>query len=294
LARKLLVLNLTMRNQPTENLIAKTQPVPAGVRQIHAGRVNGRRGPTQGDAGREARAAERLDAAIRLAAWVAHNINNPLGAVCGNAQLLGRRLQRDITNPETLQAYMKYVDGIQGQAERCARIIAEMLSFSRHGEPEMRVIDVRGVIREAAELVRFAHPGVRIKVVAGESEDLSPVRADREWLMRVLFEILSNAVEASGAEPVRTGAQMVCRGGKHASQVQLTVEDSGPGIPDGVLPRIFDPFFSTREGSLGLGLTLALEMVRKMGGSLRVVDGEVPGCRFVVTFPAQERRDHGG
>jgi two-component system, NtrC family, sensor kinase len=228
-------------------------------------------------------AAERLEAAGRLAAWLAHQINNPLGAISGNAQLLARRLQRDISDPDELLQYLRYLDGIQGQTERCARITGEILNFARTGEPDLRRIDVRQVIGEAIELVSYAHPGSNI---AFDSSDILPeVCADREWMTRMVFELLSNAVESSAGAPVSVNVTIGPR------DVRISVRDLGPGIPDDVLPRIFDPFFSTRERARGLGLTLCLEMARRMGGSLHVERPDDGGSVFTAAIPAWGRRD---
>ena len=238
-----------------------------------------------GESTKEMLVAARLEAANRLAAWFAHHINNPLGAISGNAQLLARRLQRDVSDPNLLQDYMRYLDGIQSQTERCAGITAEMLNLTRPGDPELRALHVADVIREAIELIQYAHPDCRIVFDPDDKDALPKVMADKEWLSRVIFELLSNAVQALPGEPVNIEAKVVEARKGSGEHVRVDIRDCGPGIPEDVLPRIFDPFFSTRAKARGLGLTIGLEMMRKMGGSLRVARSERRGTIFTISIP---------
>jgi two-component system, NtrC family, sensor kinase len=232
-------------------------------------------------------AAERLEAAGRLAGWIAHQINNPLGAISGNAQLLARRLQRDIGDPETLRVYLGYLEAIQSHTERCARITGEALNFTRPGDPELRKVDLPEAVMEAADLVRYAYPNSRIMLALDNEPGISEVKADREWLTRIAFEILSNAAVVSEDRPISVN---ICAG---LSDVRVRISDSGPGIAEDVLPRIFDPFFSTRDEARGMGLTVSLEMTRKMGGSLKVERKKEGGCTFTAAFPIWGQRASG-
>jgi signal transduction histidine kinase len=273
-----------MKRQFTDNFNCyQIQEVPVSSRPDEDGQNRTRLGGVQS---RDLLAAQRLEAAGRLAAWVAHQINNPLGAISGNAQLLARRLQRDIRDPELLQDYLRYIEGIQSQTERCARITGEMLNFTRPGEPDLRAVDLSGLIRDAIELVGYAYPGCEIECDSDEWSDLPKASADSDWLIRMLFELLSNAVQASDRTPVFVSMQITSAG-----RVEIEIRDFGSGIDDGILLRIFDPFFSTREKSRGLGLTLCLEMSRKMGGDLRVAETSESGSVFVASLPVWGQRD---
>jgi len=240
-------------------------------------------------------ASERLDAAGRLAAWIAHQINNPLGAISGNAQLLARRLQRDIGDPEALGAYLSYLEAVQNQTERCARITAEALNFTQIGEPDPRRLSVPDVVSDAVELVRYGHPECCVNLSAPAASKCLETRADREWLTRAVFEVLANAVQASdfavatsdkpGSGPVEI-AVGVERKPRRPSEIRIGVSDSGPGIPEDVLPRIFDPFFSTKDDARGLGLTLALDMMLRMNGRVAVERTDETGSVVAVYIPA--------
>jgi len=290
LARKLLRLTLIMQQKPANNVISRGNQ---GIPRLSPSRGTRKsRQPLQVvRAPRESLATERLEAAGRLAGWLAHQINNPLGAISGNTQLLARRLQRDIGDPDALRAYLRHLEAIQSQIERCTRITAEVLSFTRPGEPDLRKTDVLEVIAEAVELVRYVHPDSRIAFDPGNSAELPEVRADGEWLARVMFEVLSNAAQACPKGPVTIEVEAVPDRRGRSSGVRIRVSDSGPGIADDVLPRIFDPFFSTRDKARGLGLTLSLEMMRKMGGALEVERSNSRGCVFTIGIPVWGRQN---
>jgi len=231
---------------------------------------------------------ERLEAAAKITGWVAHQINNPLASTLGNAQLLARRLQRDISDPDLLSEYMRYIDGIRDQVERCARITSEMLSMTRLGEPDMQPVDVFDQVCDSVELASCAFDGSNIALVPNGEQELPKARADSEWLSRVLFELLSNAVEASQGRQVSVRVGSVP--GPDGSVIEVEIEDCGTGIPANDLPRIFDPFFSTREEARGLGLTISLGMMRKMKGDLRLNKCDAGGCIFGLSIPAWRRR----
>lgn len=198
MARKLLSPALMMQRNPTNNVVdCRNRGVPsAGTTRDTRNSLLAKK------AALEFMASERLDAAGRLAAWIAHQINNPLGAISGNAQLLARRLQRDIGDPEALGAYMSYLEAVQNQTERCVRITAEALNFTQFGEPDPRRLSVLDVVSDAVELVRYGHPESCVNLSAPAASKCLETRADREWLTRAVFEVLANAVQASGSRPV--------------------------------------------------------------------------------------------
>jgi signal transduction histidine kinase len=256
------------------------------------GKLSTARTPSKlGGRKREVLAAERLEAAARLTAWVAHQINNPLGAISGSAQLLARCLERDIHDPDALKEYMRYLDAIRDQIERCARITGEMQSFTQSGEPDLRPVEIPSLLREAVDVITYAFPSSDVRLSPIGKPDLPRGKADREWISRILFELLSNAVEASDGRQVWIRAKAGKEFEGCPSNIHIEVVDSGKGIDAEVLPRIFDPFFSTREKARGLGLTLALEMVGKMGGSLQISKSNSSGSIFVVSIPAWGCKD---
>lgn len=286
MARKLLELTLMMQRNPSDNSIGYRNEGRQDLSTVKGASKPRRNREIEPDQ-MESLAAERLEAAGRLAAWIAHQINNPLGAVSGNAQLLARRLQRDISDPDALSAYLGYLEAIQSHTERCARITGEALNFTRPSDPELRKIDASEVISEAVDLVRYAYPDSRIMLVLDNQTGIPEVKADREWLTRVAFELLSNAAAVSKSGPVTAEVSA------DHSEVRVRISDSGPGIAEDLLPRVFDPFFSTREKARGMGLTVSLEMMRKMGGSLKIEKSDEQGSVLTIAIPVWGRKING-
>ncbi|MHB0912624.1 MAG: sensor histidine kinase [Armatimonadota bacterium] len=244
-------------------------------RELPAGR------PGMKDEMRELMSTARLEAGSQLAAWIAHQINNPLGSISGNAQLLARRIRQDIPDPNAAEKCLRYVSEIQGQTERCARVTGDMLDFTHVIEPNLNRIDIRDAIREGIELAKVSHPAMQVGIDTVNWSDLPPIRADKGWLVRAIFELVSNAAQASPRGFTHVDARAV----PGCNNAEIRVHDSGPGIPVDVLPRVFDPFFSTRGKSRGLGLTLSSEMLRKMGGGLHIEKSDRNGSIFAITIP---------
>jgi len=224
--------------------------------------------------------AERLEAAARMAGWLAHRINNPLGAISGNAQLLARRLARE--GGESAESYLRYTDAIQTETERSARITAELLDFTRPRDPVVASVNIGPVVEEAAELAGFGAGHGNVTIESDSFAGLPKARTDKELLVRVLYEVILNGMQAAGQEGTVTISTSLGDG------IDINVRDTGPGISPDVLPRVFDPFFSTREKARGLGLTAALTIVTELGGNVRVTDSGPTGAVVTTTIPADK------
>lgn len=278
---------LIMNPQPTDNLNSYIERAVSRAAEAHD---EAELRQVAADTASEVRAcmnAERLAAASRMAAWLAHQINNPLGTISGNAQLLARRLHRDFGEEADLPIYLRYVEGIQSQTERCALITGDLLGLTRPVNLELRRVDIRPVVREACQLARFGRGGREVTLGPGFEGEPPPVAADREALVRVVYEVVVNAVQAApegGAVSV-DAVKMPSRA-ERPRWIAIRVTDSGPGIPREILSRIFDPFFSTKEKARGLGLTTGLELMRQMRGTVRVEKTGPTGTAVAIRIPA--------
>lgn len=223
--------------------------------------------------------AEKLAAASRLAGWLAHKINNPLGAILGNAQLLARRLERDINDPEALEKYLKYTDGIQAQTERCAEITGELFNLTRPYEPGVTEHELSEIISDAVELAKYGRDGHEIDV---NVENIT-VKTDRELLVKVVYEVVANALHAV----TENGGSVAIDAEKIDDNLCITVRDTGLGMHDEVLTRAFDPFYSTREKAKGLGLTTSLSGIQQLGGTLEVAETGTEGTTIIITHPME-------
>jgi C4-dicarboxylate-specific signal transduction histidine kinase len=225
--------------------------------------------------------AEKLSAVGELASGVAHEINNPLTTILGQAHLL---LERS----EVTQHVRDRLKIISDEASRAARIVQNLLLFSRHYPPERRPCSLADQVRRVLELKAYQLEFDNVQVVT-DFEPCPPVSADENQLQQVVLNLVQNAHQAMALqrEPRVLTARVRILDGVAA----LEILDTGPGIPPEVLPRLFDPFFTTKppgEGS-GLGLSVSYGIVAEHKGKLRGenrADGR--GAVFTVELPIGE------
>jgi signal transduction histidine kinase len=219
---------------------------------------------------------ERLSAIGRVASGVGHELNNPLSAVLH----LTEDLRTDgARTPHEIEA----LDTIAEQARRCRTIVRDLLAFAQGQERRPERVEPRSVVASARAAVAASLRERKTRLEVDLAPDMPEMLADAAGLEQVLTTLIANAVYAAGH-----GGWVLVQGTKAEEGWRFSVEDGGPGIPADVLPRIFEPFFTTKpegDGS-GLGLAVALGIVRRQGGMIRVEPGgNGQGARFVVTIP---------
>ena len=221
---------------------------------------------------------EKLAALGQMLTGVAHELSNPLTTILGYAQRLILRKDAAGQSEEARQ--------IHQEAERASRILRQLLSHARETPPERRTLSLNQVVLRAMELRRFGLAAEKVNVEADLDPVLPPVRGDAGQLQQVLMNLLGNAQHA--LEQNGQGGTIRVRTRSEQGQVLLTVEDTGPGIPQAILARIFDPFFTTKPAGVGtgLGLSIALSIVREHGGQVRVASPPGKGAIFTVELPA--------
>jgi two-component system NtrC family sensor kinase len=226
--------------------------------------------------GRELASAERLAAIGRLAGGVAHEINNPLGGILAFAQIL----QRDDVTPEEQKEYLR---DIETSALRCKAIVESLMRFSRQAARlERCTLAINDVVRDAVRAVAAREPerahGLRLELGDG----LRPVLGDAGQLQQVVVNLIANALGGGRGGEVEIATLPA------VGAVEVRVADRGSGIADEDLPRLFDPFFTTRaEGKgAGLGLAVAYAIVQDHGGKISARNRPGGGAELVVTLPA--------
>src|SRR5438309_166844 len=228
--------------------------------------------------------SEKLAATGRLAASIAHEINNPLEAVQNALYLLQKELGEDAGK-------RPYLDIAARETQRMSRILRQMLGFYRQQET-MAVTDLNALVEEAGGLVakRLRERGVQIANQLDQG--LPRIRASADQLKQVLLNLLLNAADSmpkGGTITVTTqagaGAETEVFG---RDAVQIQVRDTGEGIPDELIAQIFEPFFSTKPGKgTGLGLWVSQGIVQSHGGTMRVRSRVGRGTTFMITLPVQ-------
>jgi C4-dicarboxylate-specific signal transduction histidine kinase len=223
--------------------------------------------------------SEKLATVGRLAAGVAHEVGNPLGAVCGYAELARSRLHGGGSTAEVAD----FLARIAAEAQRIDRIVRDLLDFARPADLRLEAVAlapvVEGAIRLAAMQPRARDVSVEVRI----ADDVPPVRADERRLAQVFLNLLLNASDAmDGGGLVRLAAR---RDG--TAVVVVEVVDGGPGFPSEHLSRVFEPFFSTKAPGRGTGLGLAVchGIVSSFGGEIAAGNAVAGGAVITLRLP---------
>jgi signal transduction histidine kinase len=221
----------------------------------------------------------RLAALGDVAAAFAHEVRNPLNAVSMGLQ----RLRAEFT-PAPVDEYARFVDLMQGEVRRLNAIVEQFIALARPLPLAPAPLALDGFLGGLAALVESQARAAGVAVRVTVPTPAPVVMADRDHLEQVLLNLMLNAVQAM--EP---GGTLSIEAQPAREAVVITVADTGPGIAADVLPRIFDPYFTTKRGGLGLGLTIARRIVEAHGGTLDVESDRGRGSRFRVRLPAAPR-----
>jgi signal transduction histidine kinase len=252
--------------------------------------------------GKEARLrrAENLASLTTLAAGVAHEIKNPLGSLSIHIQLIQKTLAageaEGKANAKTGGSYNKTIDKylsvVNEEIARLNQIVVDFLFAVRPMDMELRYGSINSLIAEVAEFVSFELKEARIECVLGLQEDLPSINFDERFMKQALLNLIKNAMaamEGGGTLTIKTKAQ-------DDGTILITFADTGVGISDENLPKIFEPYFTTKETGSGLGLTLVFKIIREHQGEITVKSRPGEGTAFIITLPVpqKERRLIGG
>jgi PAS domain S-box-containing protein len=233
--------------------------------------------------------AERLEAVAELSSSLAHEIKNPLASIRSSVEQLARSSRSN--------ADEKFLSNlIVRESDRLSRLLSEFLDFARVRVTECRPMDLHAVAEAAIRLVR-QHPDCGREVRITLEGSATPMEGDEDLLHRVVSNLVLNAVQAAGkgaAVTVRTGRAgtgEVPGGAGIENPVALRVTDNGPGIPDELQERLFEPFATGRVGGTGLGLAIVQRAVEAHRGLVLVDSQAGRGTTFTVYFPAARRKE---
>jgi C4-dicarboxylate-specific signal transduction histidine kinase len=226
--------------------------------------------------------AEKLSAVGKLASGVAHEINNPLTTILGQAHL-------QLADPQATERVRERAKIMTEEAGRAARIVQNLLLFARQYPPERRPCSLADQARRVLELKSYQLQQDNVKVVT-EYAPSPYVLGDENRLQQVLLNLVQNAHQAMAQSPATR--VLTVRIWPDGARVFLEVRDTGPGIPAEAMGRIFDPFFTTKppgEGS-GLGLSVSYGIVTELGGRLWAENRPEGGASFLLELPVGEER----
>ncbi len=227
-----------------------------------------------------------------LTASVTHELNNPLQIILGNIQLLLGELPKDE------DSYIEAKE-IEEAAQRCRKIVSNLLEFSRQKEYSFVAVEINRVIDQAIDLALYKMEISGVEIVRNYAQNLPPVPLNIAQIQEVFINILLNAVQSmpqggriiistSFIERSITGRDSL---GMKTESIQICFEDTGIGIEKKNLDRIFEPFFTTREKGTGLGLSISYEIIRRHQGKIFAESNGVgKGAKFIVQLPVERNK----
>jgi two-component system NtrC family sensor kinase len=270
-------------NKMTENL-AQAQDENLAWRRTLEQRVEEKTRDLEG-AQRALFEREKMALVGKLAATVAHEVNNPLAGILTYARLTLKRLENLACDPAVCSEMQENLRTIEGESRRCGDLMRNLLAFARKTPSQREPNDLNELVRNALALVRHRLDLRGIQLKLDLSEGLPPTPCDPGQIRQVILAILVNATEAmpsGGSLQIST----LLDTGQQASQIR--VRDTGAGIPPDIFPHIFDPFFTTKDSqqNTGLGLAVAHSILEQHSGSISAKSVLGEGTEFIVSLPA--------
>ena len=258
---------------------------------------------------------EKMMSVGGLAAGMAHEINNPLGGIMQGAQNLERKFSPHIRanvkaaeeigcSLESMSKYLEYrnvhniIKGIMQSGKRAARIVSNMLEFSKPGKASLSTVDLHELIENVIELaakdydLKKKYDFLHIVLTREFSADLPLILCSKPEIEQVLFNLLKNSAQAMNETKVLDEEpQIWIRTGFTGSSVTIEIEDNGPGMTEEVRKRVFEPFFTTKPSGAGTGLGLSVSyfiITQNHGGTFSVNSVPGAGSTFIITLPVQK------
>ena len=221
---------------------------------------------------------DRLVSLGELSAYVAHEIRNPLTGIRTTVQFVASKFKARDPRREDLDDVIKELDRIE-------QIITGLLLFARPPQARPRPCDLHQVLERTLDLLELQLGDAQVVVHRDFAEDLPMVEADPDLMQQVFLNLCLNAVQAMPQGGELTIATGVRRYRTRRSLVDVSIRDTGVGIPKDLMEKIFDPFFTTRSMGTGLGLSISLQIVRDHGGVITAKNNPQGGATFRVSFP---------
>lgn len=231
------------------------------------------------------RRAESLASLTNMAANVAHEIKNPLGSISIHMQLIQRALAA--LNDERTQPIAENIDVVNEEIERLNRIVVDFMFAVQPMDTQLEDADINGVVSELTSFVRVELEQADIELIEQLGDGLPKLQLDEKYLKQALLNLVKNAI---GAMP--DGGELVISTRQTGDEVELRISDTGVGMTDEVLAKIFEPYFTTRDDGTGIGLTLVYKVVKEHMGDISVVSQEGKGSSFALLFPVPQRERH--
>jgi signal transduction histidine kinase len=229
----------------------------------------------------EARRSERLAALGQLSAGLAHEIRNPLGVIKGSAEMLNQKLQGNTPLAQELAGY------ISSEVNRLNALVARFLEFARPSRLQLQAVSPAALVDRALDAVHAQFPEASIAVERRYADDLPQIQADEQLCEQVFVNLICNAYEAMNGAGGKLSVSIAPASVESVPGVAVEIQDSGPGVPAELREQIFNPFFTSKESGVGLGLSIVAKIVDDHRGAIRLKSQPGEGACFHVFLPAK-------
>ena len=228
--------------------------------------------------------SEKLASLGKLAATIAHEINNPLSGVLTYIRLMMKLIAKDRFRAEKIEDISRYLSTMESETSRCGEIVKDLLAFSRQSKTAIETHDIREIIERSLALIAHELELEEIKVVKKIEPNLPNVQCDSKQIQQVLLNLMGNASEAMAKGGTLT---VTVKRSERQGYLDVVISDTGCGISKKNLKNIFEPFFTTKqEGKgVGLGLSIAYGIIARHNGSIEVKSELNKGSSFKVVLP---------
>lgn len=225
---------------------------------------------------------QKLASVGQLAAGVAHEINNPLTTILTTAMLIQEDMDADDPNYQELATISK-------ETLRCRKIVTSLLDFARQSRPIKALHDINKIVQESMALTRKQAAFKDVGFEAVLSEQLPMINVDKDQIQQCLINLALNGIEATDAGgKIRFTSRLV----PEKEDIEISISDTGLGIPENSLDRVFEPFFTTKESGTGLGLAITHGIIQQHGGSIDVESKAGEGTTFTIHLPIHKGEEN--
>jgi PAS domain S-box-containing protein len=233
------------------------------------------------------RIQDKMSSLGRVAAGIAHEIRNPLSGINIYLGTLEKMYDKE-GNPEKVK---QIFDQLKSASNKIESVIRRVMDFSKPSEPKLVLTNINKPIEEAINLSSVTIRKRGIKLEKALAEGMQPCRADPHLIEQVILNLITNAADAmknvDGAKVIKVTSYM------EKNRIVVRVSDSGPGVPLHLKEKIFDPFYTTKNGSTGIGLSLCHRIITDHGGSFQVASSKWGGAEFTIEIPIGNARVQG-